>query len=296
MIKRLTIMSALLATICSCNREQITALPGPEGNAVLTVEGIDVASTKALHTDATLTGSFGAMLAEPGKSTYDGLAYENVKFTSSGSGNAVAWTPERSILLSTTSGTLYSYYPYSADVTDMNSIAVQATSSVQTDHMYGTPVSGLNNRNASAVITMNHALAAVNIAVVKGTYTGPGAVTKVSVKGAAIATSADLDATTGTLSGFAGQNTEIAPAASFTISGTAQNNNIIVIPTGESKAITITVTIDGTAFTATTSAADLPEGTITKYTVTANSESLDVTKVNVTPWADANGENLNLNV
>lgn len=296
MIKRLTIMSALLATICSCNREQITALPGSEGNAVLTVEGIDVASTKALHTDATLTGSFGAMLAEPGKSTYDGLAYENVRFTSSGSGNAVAWTPERSILLSTTSGTLYSYYPYSADVTDMNSIAVQATSSVQTDYMYGTPVSGLNNRNASAVITMNHALAAVNIAVVKGTYTGAGAVTKVSVKGAAIATSADLDATTGTLSGFAGQNTEIAPAASFTISGTAQNNNIIVIPTGESKAITITVTIDGTAFTATTSAADLPEGTITKYTVTANSESLDVTKVNVTPWADANGENLNLNV
>lgn len=285
MLKKITIMSASLAVICSCSREQIGTEAENTGLSPLVIKSIGVSPTKALFTGQTLTGSFGAMLAEDGSDTYDGLTYENVKFTSSGSEESVIWGTDTDIMLSTTVGTLYSYYPYSESVSDMRAIPVQATSSVQTDYMYGTPVTALSNKNTSAAITMNHALAAVRLSIEKGSFTGDGVITKVSVNGEAIATGAMMDAATGVLSGFSGQGTRISPEfTSFALSSAPQEKDFIIIPTGNSSPMTIAIEIDGIEIKAETPAADFAEGTIANYSVIVNAQGLKVSAVSVTPW------------
>lgn len=279
-------MSALLAAICSCSREQIRTEAGNTELSPLVIKSIGVVPTKALFTGQTLTGSFGAMLVEEGEDTYDGLTYENVKFTSSGSGEQAVWETDTDIMLSTTPGTLYSYYPYSESSSDMKAIPVQATSSVQTDYMYGTPVTSLSNKNTSTSITMNHALAAIRLSIGKGSFTGAGVITKVSVNGESIATGAIMDATTGALSGFSGQGTRISPEfTSFTLSSAPQEKDFIIIPTGDSSPVTIAIEIDGIEITATTPAADFAEGTIANYAVSVNSKNIEVSAVSVTPWS-----------
>jgi hypothetical protein len=286
-MKKTFLFAAMAATLLvSCNNEKETIIQ--DDLSKLRIQ-VSAAQTRAMleGTELPDASKIGTALVEDGENTYDDLPYMNVAFTATGEGAEQEWNPARTVYLSSTTGILYSYYPYSESVTDIASVPVQATTAVQTDYMYGTAVSSLNNRNTTASITMNHALAAINIAVKKGTYTGTCVVTKVGVKGAALATSATLNAKTGVLTGFGGTDTELAPAfAQYTMTATPTDNKIIVIPTGESKTIGVSVTVDGVELVAETPAVDLAEGTLTKYTITVNSESLEITKVAVTPWND----------
>ena len=275
---RLEVPAVLLSLICSCQTEQF-----PKADNTLIIDQVEVSATKAPYTAPVLKGDFGIMLADDsGKDTYDGKEYINVRFTAEGDGIC---RPEREVLLSTTEARLYSYYPYSETITDMRNIPIDLSSDASTDHMYGTPVTELNNSNPNAAITMNHALAAINISLIKGKYSGSGAVTDISVYGEGIARKAVLDATTGILRDFTDIAAEIRIPTDFRLqSGTAQNNYLIVIPTGKSSPFTIRITIDGMEFFTTAAATDFPTGTITGYTVIVNSETLELVNGNVCPW------------
>lgn len=281
------IIAAMTAAAMSCS-----AIPEPDihtenrSERNLIINSVEVATTKSLYTASRLEGDFGVMLTSKGSTDrYDGLDYTNVRFISNG--NSVS-SPDSQIRLSSTEGTLYSYYPYSKTVDDFRKIPVSVNGNIQTDHMYGTPVTRLNNSNASTVIKMNHALAAIRITIIKGTYSGNGVISKVAVSGESLATEAYLDATTGRLSSFKGMGSEIftpmntSPAETLSESGTQKH--FMIIPTGESRPITVTVTIDGVDFTATAPEIDLAEGTITSYSVTVNSRDFNLSKGYVTPW------------
>ena len=66
----------------------------------------------------------------------------------------------------------------------------------QTDYLYGTPVTGISEAKASTGVTLNHALANLKITVAKGSYASTGAVSKISVVGAGIATGGTFNAAT----------------------------------------------------------------------------------------------------
>lgn len=277
-------MAAVALSCCAIHEPDLHT--GNRSEKQLIINSVEVAATKSLYTASRLEGAFGAMLTGKGSTdSYDGLDYTNVRFISDGNS---ACRPDSEILLSTTEGTLYSYYPYSEAVDDLRKIPVSVNGNIQTDYMYGTPVTRLDNSNASTVITMNHALAAIRLTIVKGTYSGKGVISKVSVNGESLATEAYLDATTGKLSGFKGMGSEICTSINTspdeTLSESGTEKHFMIIPTGESKPITFTVTIDGVDFTATAPEIDLAEGTVTSYSVTVNSRDFNLSKGYITPW------------
>lgn len=216
---------------------------------------------------------------------YDGLPYRNVRYTAHSSSSGQSWIPDTEVLLSASKAVLYSYYPYSSAVTSIRSIPVTADSSTQTDFMFGTPVHGLYNHSSSASITLNHALSAINISLKRGSYSGDGNVTGISVRSTGISSSAILDATNGKLSSLSGGNIRISPAVpTFRLESTRKEYNVIVIPNGQKAQIEITIVIDGENFSLITDAITLAQGSIATYNVTVNNGGANISDVTVNEW------------
>lgn len=281
--RTIAIFAVMTALACSCSR---TADMDDCGLAELDITvSTAEAGTKAIEKSTSFaSGTAIGISLQSGSGTYDGISYANVKSTASGSGASQTWANEKSILLSSTSGTLYGYYPYSSTVTDVANIPVTATSSSQTDYMYATAVSGLKNTNRSASLTMKHALAGISVTVKKGTYTGTGSVTSVGFASDGIGTGAALNAKIGALSSVTGTGTSFTSTTSFTLSASGTAREFMVVPAGTSKTITFTVIVDGITYSVTTAAVDLPEGKITSYTLTVNAEGMTLSSVSITAW------------
>lgn len=295
MRKTIFFAAALAFMVSACNQPDKTPVQFDDLGQ-LKVNVRTNAQTKALiETSALENGSeLGISVLEAGDADYDGFAnYKNVKLTASASGSSQVWTPAFDVLLSTTEGTLYAYYPYSAAVTDIKAVPVETTS--QTDYMYGTPVPGLFNKNASADVILNHALAAVRFNVVKGSFSGTGQVTDIAVNGQQIANKATMNSLTGVLAAFEGNNERINPAfAPFVLSAGGEKKDIIIIPTGTEGVMTISMTIDGYEIQAQTPAMDFAEGTISEFDLTVNSQSLAIGEVTVTPWSTVDKGNIDI--
>lgn len=130
-------------------------------------------------------------------------------------------------------------------MTDWTKIPVETAS--QTDYMYAKPVTGLNIVSPSAKLIMQHALTDVRINIKKGTYTGTGAVTKITAKAPAFATGASMSAGDGSLTSVTGGGaqfeTELTDAAIATADVT---QDFLVVPLASSTIgeVVIFVTID----------------------------------------------------
>ena len=295
-MKKTIISTALLAVVFSACNSNLLDQNGDYSRLEVMIR--NNAQTKALIEEATLAdgSEVGISVLETDNSDYDGNAtFKNVKFTSSTNGTSQIWTPVQDILLSTTNGTLYAYYPHSQEVTDITKIPVSATSENQTDYMYATPVSGLNNKNVTADVSLKHALAGVRLFISKGTFSGKGQITAVSVCGEAIATGASLNSMTGVLSDFSDINTPISPVFQpFSLSGTPEVKDFIIIPTGAEKSFTISIEVDGVTIEAKTPAIDLAEGVISEFAVTVNSKAITINSISVTPWTNSDKGSLEI--
>ena len=212
-------------------------------------------------------------------------AYTNVCYTASGTGTSQSWAGSDDVLLSSAAATLYSYYPYSSTV---SSDAIPVETASQTDYLYGTPVTGISEAKASTGVTLNHALANLKITVAKGSYAGAGVVSKISVSGAGIATGGTFNAATAT-PGYTAYSGEDSPVECAVSSSLGSPVDLMVVPTGVSSAVTFTVTVDGTDYTATSSAVALQMGAAYAYTLTLNSSFLAVSSFGVAGWSTGTG-------
>lgn len=223
----------------------------------------------------------GVTLTNTSGGNYDGKTYNNICFTANGSDANQTWTGASDILLSNTQGYCYAYYPYSSGVSDISSISV--TTSKQTDYLYATSAT-VSATNRTASLTMKHALAAIRLAIKKGTYTGTGAVTGVSVSSSALGTSALLNAKNGGLSGVTGKGSTISVSKSLSLNTAAQNVDVIVVPTGSSADLTLSVTIDGKSYSTVVSAATVTQGKCNTYTLTVNAGELALSGIKIGDW------------
>ena len=284
MTNRLLLPAFIFLALCSC-----TTIADPSDSArsdetnILTIPSVGILPVKSQHTDAFLLGAFGVMLEDgSGDGRYDGTEWMNVRFTATPDGECTA---ERDILLSATKGFLYSYYPYSENVTDVRHIPLDITSDASADYMFGTPVNGIDKHHPKAAVIMNHALAAISISLVRGKYSGPGIITMVSVNGEGIAGKGTLDATDGTISDISDISADILlPVRQGLISNVPFDNVLMIIPTGEISPFTIRVTIDGMDFYTSAPATELAKGTVTCYKVIVNSENLELSRGSVSQW------------
>jgi len=231
------------------------------------------------------------MLDDGTATDYD--SYSPLYFTATGAGDSQTWAPNTDVVLTETKGTLYAYYPHDGNV-DISAIPVDMTAADQTDWLYATPVTDVNEDNASVAVTLNHALANINVSLVKGSYVGTGNVTAISVKSDGIAPKGTFNATQATpdYTAFEDEGAALERTVNTTLGGTA--TDIMVVPTGTSATITFNVTVDGTVYTATSAAVELERGSSYKYTLTLNSTFMGVSEVSVTPWNAVTKETLTL--
>ncbi len=283
--------------ISSCNHKELI-IPGPE---VETTVPLELTMSTGIETKGLVMGtrlpdpsSVGITVRDP-YGAYTGSSYTNVQYTSHDESGKQVWESDSPILLSMQSGTVHSYYPYAEAFTDITNIPVRANSTVQTDFMWGTPVSAsMDNKRASVVL--NHALAAVKITFVRGTYSGEGKVTNVSFGGDCIATVAYLNATDGTLSNLLGKGLTITPPfTETTLSSSLQEAEILVIPTGESQG-KIIITIDETDFTLEFNDIALNQGEVTQFHLTVNDGELALSDITVKEWTYTESETAEIKV
>ena len=284
-MKRILSFLAVAAALCCCTKpESILPVIEEEPMAPLELKLATQAVTKAMIKESRLPDpSSVGITVRDSYGAYAGEEYTNIKYTSKDASGAQVWECDSPIMLSPQTGTLYSYYPYAEACTDISAISIRANSTVQTDFMWGTPVSvSKDNRHAS--IKMNHALAAVRITYVRGTYSGTGTVSKVSFGGNCIAVAGTLDATDGSISNLAGKGTMLTPPQiATTLSSTLQEFELLVIPTGEKQG-KVVITIDGKDYSLEFGDIDLRQGHMTQFHLTVNDGELSLSDITVSEW------------
>ena len=282
-----TVLALLLISACTtftaCNEETEDVF-NTQSKLNLKVQTAAI-KTRGLIESATLpdASQIGLMLVDASGTTYDTKTYNNIKATASTGKTPQTWTLDSQVLLSSTDGTLYGYYPYNSSVTDLTKVPVNAG---ETDYMYATPAEELNDGSYNANVTMNHALAAIRLKIVRGTYTAAGSVTNLAIKGDNIATSATLNAKTGTLTSPTGAGTAINKTVTQTLSSSAQTTDFIFVPvTGSSAQPTFTATIDGKDYVATAGATSFAQGNLYEYTLTIDAKAITLSDVKVGDWS-----------
>ena len=287
------ILPALLAIIAiyGCQEEVITPEPVPTDPMVpLEVSMNTETLTKGLIKEARLPdGASVGITVKDSYGVYTGELFTNVKYTAQSESGSQVWVSDSPVMLSSETGTAYAYYPYNSAIEDITAVTVKATSAIQLDCMWGQPVS-VSKDSRNAKFTMKHALAAVRITYVRGSYTGEGKVTKVSFGGSCIGTAGYLDITDGTLHTIIGKGGTVSPGiTATTLSSTLQESEIIVIPTGEKQG-KITITIDGKDYVLEFGDIDLRQGQITQFHLTVNDGELSLSDITVSEWTYAESE------
>lgn len=294
-----TLLPAVIGiiTFCSCNEEIIVPDAEPaETTAALELSMTTATLTRGLIKDTQLPdGASVGITVKDDYGIYTGELFTNIKYTAQSESGNQTWITDSPIMLSSETGTAYAYYPYNSAIEDITAVTVKASSNIQIDCMWGQPVS-VSKDSRNARFTMKHALAAVRITYVRGSYTGVGKVTKVSFGGSCIGTAGYLDITDGTLHTIIGKGGTISPTmTATTLSSTLQESEIIVIPTGEKQG-KITITIDGKDYTLEFGDIDLRQGQITQFHLTVNSGELSLSDITVSEWTYGESENTSIKV
>ena len=287
----------LILTLISCQKELITPPePMPEELVALELSMSTATLTKGLIKDTHLpNGSSVGITIKDTQGYYSGELYNNVVYTSRNDNGQQVWEAESPILLSSEMGTLFAFYPFSEAFDQISSIPLRATSDTQVDCMYGVPVT-VNKDKRNATIVMKHALAAVKISYVRGTYTGAGKVTKVSFGGDCIGTAAYLDATDGSIFNITGKGGTVAPAMTAkTLTSSMQESEIIVIPSGATTG-KVVITIDNTDYTLEFGDITLRQGEITQFHLTVNSGELSLSDITVSEWTYGESQSTSIKV
>ena len=282
--------AAICAMLASCdNRLPEPDVPSDEDRVPLelNVKASPATQTKGLiYGTAMPDGScLGITVVEADLDTYDGESFINIPYTASSSDGVQIWKPlKNQILLSTTTGNGYAYYPYSEDVTNIREIPVKATSEHQVDYMYAKKVNLLRKSNPTANLTLNHALCGVRLSFTRGTYAEEGVITSVSARGDALASSAILNAMDGTLSSVEAGETFTPQMDPLSLSSENPWVEFIAIP-GTESIIEFELCIDGrTVKVQTSKKIRVLQGYINRINITIDKGSAYVTSTDVTEW------------
>lgn len=291
MNKNIIFAACLSAALASCNQVEV-----PEYQPMsLDIAVTTVAETKGLVTGTTLPSgsSVGLFVTDQTGITYDGVEVSNVKYTAAGEGASQTWSAVSDIMLSGTKGTLKGYYPYSESVTDITAIPVEATSEIQNDWMWATPIRNLNYKYYNATVKMNHALAAVRLSVIRKTATDEAEITSITFKSDAAAREAVLNATNGALSSISGTGAKYTASETFTASDTKKSFDFITVPAGVSAPIAVELTVNGSMMSAESDPVLLEAGNLYEYTLVISiNEGLSMNTLNVTEWSTVENEEL----
>ena len=235
----------------------------------------------------------GVSLRASGGGVYDGTDYTNIAYTADGTESAQTWKVDQNnpIMLSNTDGVAYAYFPRIESVSDITAVPIENAS--ETDYMYAQPAHNISIANKTAAFEMSHVMSIIRVKVVKGTYTGTGAISEVTVKGQTAGTSAKLNVTDGSFTDVSGAGSTISKAGSWTFENFG-SQDLWTVPAKASSTLTLTTTVDGNLMAATTSEPlEILGGKIYTYTLNINSSDMVISPVSVVDWDIVAKDNLN---
>ena len=261
------------------------------GNQLQLSFGINAPESRAIFTDTKLPDS------SPVGVKLDGYTdYANLVYTGTTTSGTQSWSSTTSVTLTDTKGTLYAYWPQNNAVS-IDAIDVDMTAADQTDWLYATPVTDVNEDKASVAVTMNHALANINVTVNKGSYLGAGNITNITVQSDGIALGGTFNAaqTTPAYTAFEDEGKPLSRTVTTTTGAAA--TDIMVVPSGKSAAITFLLTIDEIQFTAKSDAVQLAMGNSYQYSLNLSDIStyMEISGFSVKAWTSTTGGTLDLN-
>ena len=153
------------------------------------------------------------------------------------------------IILSSEENTLYGYYPYVSGLSDIKSVPVSSSIDGK-DWMWATPVDGVSSSNPEVKLTMNHALALVEVTFNIMGYAEGAEITALTLSAASFTQSGTLDATDGTVThGTAASDGVqlLAPDQKLTLKGGTIVAKCLLVPSGLDgrQDMSISCTLDG---------------------------------------------------
>lgn len=294
------VFAASVITLTSCGDENVidpVTEPGEQQLLDVTAS-IDVTSRSVIGVpvNSWTSGDEIGLYVSNGSgvnNAYNGIASNlNVKST-----YTTVWTQATPVYLSSAMATIYAYYPWNALATDGTAIDIDHTS--QTDFMFATPVTSINNRKPTAAITMKHALSLVQFDFKKENYTGVGSLTAITIAnktgGSSLISQGTLNLTTGAIT--KGSSKEAVTKATnlpqtIGVWAEATYPKMLVVPTSATVAagdIVISFTVDGQVYNWSVPAGTAwDQGKKNTYTVTIKGTALVVSPVTITPWGVGN--------
>lgn len=282
---RIWLCGLLLLTSCSEGLDVVDRVSSPVPlTVVLRNKPHQKAQVEGVYMpDLSEIGVF--LLAESG-GNYDSQSYDNIKYTSSGTGSSQTWgmDPTLPIALSETKGIAYAYYPrVETDVTLTN---VNITND-GTDWMYSyAPALDISNKNPVARFEMVHAMTIIRCKISRGQYDGTGEVRSVSVKGSTLASGSSLNLENPSQSTLSGVNAEIKAMDVGTLQGEPLIVDLWSVPAQTGSELTFSLRIDDLFFQVKTPRVNPAPGTVYNYAITVDARSLQLSSVVVSDWKE----------
>ena len=247
----------LMIILVACSGDDVAEEGGTDSYTPLQIGDTYLGiSTRSSDTELT-NGDIGIFRTE--STGYAGTR-SNVQYSHSGSGWNVASDTE-AIYLNKNEASLCSYYPYNSD-DDYTDGTVTLTSQLYAgaaDLCYQTGVTA-SSSSEEVSFTLGHAYAKLTFTLIRdAAYSGPCAVSGISIANDGILTANTLDLTTGRYgSGTAGMVT-VDPEVSSISGGSSATATVLMVPTVATLSgdITLTFNVDGVAKTTTVDADDV---------------------------------------
>ena len=195
--------ASLLLASCSSELDMPVNQVLGEGKTPLMISVAEQPFTKATgqKTGTSLpSGSeLGVFVTTEDGASYDSQDYNNIKFTSSGTGVNQTWAYDEAtpVMLSSTKGKVYAYYPRQTSGASLSSITI---SNDGNDWMYTrTAVSNVSMLNPTASLAMEHAMSIIRVKVVATNSSSTGTVSQLTLDGSGWATAAKLNRQNGAI-------------------------------------------------------------------------------------------------
>lgn len=189
-------------------------------------------NTKNLITSNRLPNqsTIGVFVIEPGILMYNGMLYNNIPYTVTGSDESQIWSEDNDVFLNDTHGYGYAYYPYKSSVKRPTEIPLHAEE--RNDILYSDPGSTpvVHAKSPTAHFVLKHALCLIRIQLTKGTYTGSGQVDYVWAQSECFGEDGKVNLIDGTITlDNPGRIVSYEPGIT-SLSGTSQSVDLYAVP------------------------------------------------------------------
>ena len=277
-------LAAAVCAAAACSPIEGQTYQSEGGELSISVNTVE--PTRGIITDSVLPDGSQIAIAifNPDGSKYMNKNYSYLLYTAENGEGSQIWKTNSSVILGESEAVLYACHPYETyTFGDMRNLQIKANNYYQDDFMYAGPYTGLNADNRHVNITLKHALAAVRLTTSRGSYEGVGSIRSIGMGSPVAGTGGYFDVTQGKFTSVTTGGI-IYPTTSFELSDGPNTQYFLLIPTGESGELKLTMTIDGTTYEMAVPNVLLEAGKITELNVSVDKTKLNLKSVTVAEW------------